>query len=303
MLQKQHVSTGHRAAVYALVQGHSPGTVLSAAGDHWIVEWPLNDPENGRLVAATDTPLYALSALTDDSQRLVAGNMKGGVHWVDLQQPERTVNVQHHQKGVFDLLPVGPWLFSAGGEGLLTRWEAATGRSVESIRLSWRSLRALAFSPERRELAVGASDGKVYFLDADTLAVRTSIDLAHAPSVFAVCYHPTRPWLLTGGRDAMLRVWALPDDPLAAAVVLHSERPAHLFTINHLVFSPDQRRFATASRDKTLKIWDADTLQLLKVADTIRDGGHINSVNRLLWLPEYLVSASDDRSLMWWRFE
>ncbi|MBK8425147.1 MAG: hypothetical protein IPL27_03820 [Lewinellaceae bacterium] len=61
-------------------------------------------------------------------------------------------------------------------------------------------------------------------------------------------------------------------------------------------FFTRRRFFATASRDKTLKIWDSATFTLLKVVDTIRDGGHINSVNRLLWLPECLVSASDDRS-------
>lgn len=78
---------------------------------------------------------------------------------------------------------------------------------------------------------------------------------------------------------------------------------AHMFTINHLAFSPDGSLFATASRDKTIKIWDTYSLKLLKVLDTIRHGGHINSVNRLLWLPEMLVSASDDQRAIIWEVE
>ncbi|MBK7939593.1 MAG: hypothetical protein IPJ82_22020 [Lewinellaceae bacterium] len=93
-----------------------------------------------------------------------------------------------------------------------------------------------------------------------------------------------------------MRVWDLENN-----FRLVSEQPAHLFTLNHIVFSPDGQFFATASRDKTIKIWDAATFQLLKVVDTIRNGGHINSVNRLLWLPGCLVSCSDDRTVMlWW---
>jgi WD40 repeat protein len=42
--------------------------------------------------------------------------------------------------------------------------------------------------------------------------------------------------------------------------------------------------------------------KLLKVIDTIRLGGHIRSVNRLFWSPfaDYLISVSDDRSVMVW---
>ena len=79
-----------------------------------------------------------------------------------------------------------------------------------------------------------------------------------------------------------------------------SEQPAHWYTLNHLAFSPDGALFATASRDKTIKIWDAQTFSLLKTIDTIRYGGHINSVNRLLWLPEALLSVSDDRTMKIW---
>jgi WD40 repeat protein len=104
--------------------------------------------------------------------------------------------------------------------------------------------------------------------------------------------------LLSGGRDAMLRVWDVERD-----FALHSEQPAHWFTVNHIVFSPDGQLFATASRDKTLKIWDATDFRLLKVVDTVRHGGHINSVNRLLWLPGCLVSCSDDRTAMLWQVE
>lgn len=95
----------------------------------------------------------------------------------------------------------------------------------------------------------------------------------------------------------MLRIWKT-DDFLPV-----SEQPAHWYTLNHIVFSPDGAHFATASRDKTVKIWDAATFSLVKVLDVVRDNGHVNSVNRLMWLPDGLVSASDDRNAKIWKRE
>ncbi|MFN0037251.1 MAG: WD40 repeat domain-containing protein [Saprospiraceae bacterium] len=294
-IEKIHACTGHRAALYALAPGRTARHFLSAGGDGWVVEWDLNDPETGKLVASVETQTFSLCSLPD-RERIVAGNMNGGLHWIDRQAPDHTRNVQHHRKGVYDLLPIGEWLFSAGGDGFLTRWDAANARTVESLQLSHQALRSLSFSEKRGEIAVGASDKCIYLLDAETLAVKRVLKDAHSNSVFALAHSPNGQYLLSGGRDAMLRAWDLNDDCRMVC-----EQPAHLYTINHLAFSPDGSLLATASRDRTLKIWDAQTFELLKVLDTLRFGSHARSVNCLLWLPDCLVSCGDDGLAMVWK--
>ncbi|MBC7775171.1 MAG: WD40 repeat domain-containing protein [Phycisphaerae bacterium] len=294
-VEKIHACTGHNAALYALAQGRTDRHFLSAGGDGWVVEWDLDDPEMGKLVASVETQCFSLCALRAQN-RVVAGNMNGGLHWIDRQSPDLTRNVQHHKKGVYALESIKQWLFSAGGDGYLTRWDAANARTLESLQLSHQALRAIAFSEKRSEIAVGASDESIYFLDAETLAVKRVLKNAHTHSVFTIAYSPDGKCLVSGGRDAMLRVWNLEND-----YALLSEQPAHWYTINHLVFSPDGLLFATASRDRTIKIWDAQTFELLKVLDTLRFGGHTRSVNRLLWLPDCLVSCGDDRLAIIWK--
>jgi len=307
-VRRLHRSEGHRAAVYALAQGQSPQHVLSAGGDGWVVEWNADDPDIGQLVASVETHIFSLCSLPALGL-ILAGNMDGGLHWIDRYAPARTRNVQHHRKGIFDIAHVGPHIFTAGGDGLLTRWDLAAARTVESIQLSHQALRCIAVSEQRAELAVGSSDGSVYFLDTETLGLKFVLEKAHSASVFCAAWLPSTPpppqrgggtkVLLTGGRDAMLRAWNFKLQTSNAELL--TELPAHWFTLNHLAFSPDGKFLATASRDKTLKIWDASTLELLKVVDTLRHSGHINSVNRLLWLANgRLVSCSDDRTLMWW---
>ena len=292
--KKIHTCSGHNSALYALAKGRTERHFLTAGGDGWVVEWDLDDPELGKLVASVETQCFSLCALPDPN-RLVAGNMNGGLHWINREAPELTRNVQHHTKGVFALQSIGPWVFSGGGDGFLTRWDAEQARTVESLQLSHQALRAIAFSEQRNELAIGASDQSIYLLDAETLDIRQILKNAHTNSVFTLAYSPDHQYLMSGGRDAMLRVWALEED-----CQLRSEQPAHWYTINHLTFSPDGQHFATASRDRTLKIWDAQTFELLKVLDTQRFGAHTRSVNRLLWMPEALISCGDDRLAMIW---
>jgi WD40 repeat protein len=78
-----------------------------------------------------------------------------------------------------------------------------------------------------------------------------------------------------------------------------------LFAINDIALSPNGKYFATASMDKSIKIWDTEKMQLLKVIDKARHAGHGTSVNKLWWssFNNQLISASDDRSISVWEIE
>ena len=304
--------TGHQAAVFAVGEGRTPQHIISGAGDGWLVEWDLAQPDVGQLLAKVERNIFTLQYIKTQN-RVVVGDMDGGVRFVNLDNPEKTLNIKHHSKGCFDVQLFDNQLFTIGGEGNITRWSIEESRSLESLQLSAKSLRSLDISVEKREIVVGASDGNVYFLDLDTFDLKKTLKAAHTNSVFSARFSPDSKQLLTGGRDALLKLWTLETPQscrwLDGAFAPYFEEisvPAHLFTLNSIAFHPTQPAFfATASRDKTIKIWniDGENLVLRKVIDTIRHGCHIRSVNRLFWSPfnEYLISVSDDRSLIVWK--
>jgi WD40 repeat protein len=316
--------TGHQGSVYTLTDSMTPQSrlsrdfadaqyFLSGAGDGWVVEWDLAKPEVGKLLAKIETNIFSL-LFVKEKNLIVAGNRDGGIHFIDLNDAAQNKNVAHHTKGVFSIQIIDNQLFTLGGEGSITRWSLEEKRTLESFQLSSKSLRCMDFSPSRNEFAVGASDGNIYILDK--YFDLKKIIKAHKNSVFSIKYSPHEDYLLSGGRDAMLHVWDLKNDFNSITSV-----PAHLYTLNDIAFHPTNTAlFATASRDKTIKIWHFDPqntentegernpdsfgkgVTLLKVLDTIRYGGHLNSVNSLLWTPfnNQLLSASDDRSIIVW---
>jgi WD40 repeat protein len=259
----------------------------------------------GRLIAKTGaegthtsqgTSIFSLCPLWDLGI-LVVGDLDGGVRWIDLNHPEKTKNILHHRKGTYGIINIENNIFTIGGDGVLTRWNKHLQRAEESIHISKQALRSIDYCPLKNEIAVGSSDGNVYLFDS-ALNNQGKTWQAHTNSVFCVRYSPHKDarYLLTGGRDAMLNIW----QPSEKGYNLISSQAAHLSTINDLVFNSSGQYFATASRDKTIKIWETNTWKLLKVINNTRNGGHLNSVNRLLWLEDVLISVSDDRSIIQW---
>ncbi len=293
--KKCHI-TGHKAAIYALDKANEANTIYSGGGDGLVVKWDLDRPETGQVVAQVKSNIFSLKYIPT-LHRLAIGNMFGGVHWIDLHTSKNIKNVQVHEKGVFDIQWINGHIYTAGGQGKLTKWSAEDCRPLETIQLSNKSLRRFHYSSIHNEIAIGSSDYSIYILNADDLSIKKVIKNAHNNSVFTVQYSPDGQFLMSGGRDAFLRVWDLSNN-----YELISEQPAHWFTINQIVFSPDQTIFATASRDKSIKIWDAQTFKILKVIERVRSLAHTHSINSLFWQNEneWLISCSDDRSIMGW---
>ncbi|CCA75636.1 related to WD40-repeat protein (notchless protein) [Serendipita indica DSM 11827] len=73
----------------------------------------------------------------------------------------------------------------------------------------------------------------------------------------------------------------------------------HEDSVNAIAFSPDGSRIASASSDKAIRIWDADTGQL--IGKPLR--GHKLEVNAVAFSPDgsRIVSGSDDATIRLWR--
>ncbi len=297
IVEKIDTFGGHRSPIYTLERGPTAEQFFSAGGDGQVVQWHLDRPDLGELIANMPTSIYAL-ALHPASGLLWVGQNYEGIHIIDSVRKQEVASLKMTAAAIFDIKFHKSDAFLALADGVVAVVD--TDRLVvrKHLKASDQSARCMAVNPVERELAVGYSDNVVRIFDLTTYELKRSI-AAHGNSVFTVAYSPDFRYLLTAGRDAHLKVWDVEKN-----YILQHDIVAHLFAINHLAFSSDGRFMATASMDKSIKIWDAETYRLLKVVDRARHAGHGTSVNKVLW-SEYhnlLLSASDDRTISVWKF-
>jgi WD repeat-containing protein 61 len=289
---------GHRDAVYALAGRAGSDRIFSSGADGLVVAWNVADPaQDGELLARVDNSVYALLELPARNL-LVLGQNFQGVQVIDLQDKSLAYATALPPVAIFDLMysESRQRLYCALADGTLAVLRGTDFRLENLLRLSDKSLRCLALNEAKNELAVGSSDHQVRVLDLDSLTVKNTLSEA-TNSVFTVAYSPDGRYLLAAGRDAHVRRYTTANYALQDAVV------AHMYTINHLSFSADSQFIATCSLDKSIKLWAADSLALLRVLDKARAAGHGTSVNKVVWpgSQQRLVSCSDDRSLAVWQ--
>lgn len=294
-VNKIHSLTGHRDCVYTLASSDSISQFFSGGGDGMVVRWDLNNPEEGELIAKLPNSVYAMYLLPD-SDLLIAGHNYEGIHILNWKDKKEISSLQVTKAAIFDIKSFERDLLIATGEGMLAIVDLDQMAIKKKLTVSDQNARVLAINPIVGEVAVGFSDYFIRVFSLHDYKLKCEFQ-AHQNSVFALGYTPDFQFLISGSRDARLKVW-----DVTSGYKQTAEVAAHLFAINNLVFSPSGEYFATASMDKSIKIWKADELKLLKVIDKGRHAGHGTSVNKLLWTSfnDQLISASDDRTISVW---
>jgi WD repeat-containing protein 61 len=295
--RRLQVFTGHTGSIYAIALNPQNEKIYTSGGDGLVVEWDWRVPGKGVLVAKVEEPVYSL--FWEGAQgNLWIGTASGKVHVIDLAQKKEVKLFESHAQGVFDFKPFSGLLVSAGGDGKLTSYGIENPKIENQIKISNKSLRCLAVSSDETCLTAGSSDYHMYVL-RDNLEVVNHKFKAHDNSVFSVAYSPDGQYLLSGGRDAMLNVFAVKND-----FKLIKSTAAHNLHVHHIAVKEGSDYFITSSMDKTIKIWTWQDFELMRVMDKMRHQAHVNSINKVMWInASVFASISDDKSVMIWELD
>lgn len=296
-VKKLHTLTGHNDCIYALAEGPDPRFFYTGSGDGMVVEWDLDNPKDGKLIAKLPHSVYAIS-IDKERNLLYIGHNFEGIHVIDLREKKEVWSLKITNQSIFDIKIIGKSLFVATGDGVLTVIDVEEKSLVKHLKLSSKSARVMAVDKAQKNIAIGFSDHSIKIIDAFDFKPVQLLE-GHTNSVFALAYSPVQNLLISGGRDASLKFWNTKTYQQTGNVI------AHMFAINYLSFKEDGKYFITCSMDKSIKVWDAEDHKLLKVIDKARYAGHGTSINKVVWSTynQSIISVSDDRSISIWKVD
>ncbi len=227
--------------------------------------------------------------------------------------------------------PDGRLLATAGFDGKAKLWNAATGEELKTFAGHAAPLISVAFAPDGQRLASLDLAEQVKLWSADTAReIRTmALDPASSDAgISGLSFSPNGKWLAASARGC--RVWevetgkpllnllpgytigkprfspdgkwlVLPGNPTVVFESASGKEVTKLY--GHFdwafgaAFTADGKYLATASRDQSVKLWDARTWQPLA---TLK--GHSNAVMSVEFSPtgDWLVTAGFDKTAKIW---
>lgn len=287
LYSKKNQITGHQGPIYALSQ--DANFIYSASADHFVARWDMrNGLQDQFAVRCTQAP-FSLCVLVAQ-QQLAIGLADGSLHIIDTALKVELKYLKAHLAAVFAIAtnPQQKQHYTADADGNILIWDH-NWQLLLQLPLACGKIRQIQVAPDGSFFLVACADG--YYRKIETTFFNEIQHVfAHQDGCTALCILPNSD-ILSAGKDAYIRRWSVGGNKLNAF-------PAHLGTIYQLLLLADGN-YVSASRDKTIKIWDQSTDQIQQKLD-LQIAGHRHSINALLLLENGFASAGDDKRIIVW---
>jgi WD40 repeat protein len=189
--------------------------------------------------------------------------------------------------------PDGNLLASAGSDSRIRLWDLANDNNCLQDWPCGRNPGVLAFSPNGQSIVTrGQTEGVEFLFNRNVSdgGILSSVEPTIATYINSVEFSPSGHTVALGGQTAerggaSLELWDFLHDSDNTCIPLEG----HSNTVNDVAFSRDGTYLASASDDKTIKLWDVHKRQCIRTLM-----GHSEAVDSISFSPDgkFLASGS-----------
>eukprot|EP00916_Digyalum_oweni_P013739 GHVL01022544.1.p1 GENE.GHVL01022544.1~~GHVL01022544.1.p1 ORF type:complete len:505 (-),score=59.30 GHVL01022544.1:1344-2858(-) len=290
-----HTCTGHTHWVLNVCWSPTSAIFVSAGMDKNICVW---DPNNGRLLhkltghsqAITCIVFQPMHLATNGVCLLASGAKDCSIRVWNPVMGQRLYTLTSHTHPVTKLCWSGEeegFIYSASRDRTIKVWDTNTPRLLKDLKGHAHWINSLSLNTES-VMKSGPFDHRGYKEFSSFEEMKKTAQERYDDAMKKLGQER----LLSGSDDLTMYLWNPKDSRKPV-----NRMAGHLKIVNHVCFSPDGRFIASASFDRTIRIWNGRTG---KYISTLR--GHVSDVYQISWSIDcrMLVSASKDSTVKVW---
>jgi WD40 repeat protein len=246
---------------------------------------------------------------------------------------EKVHSLTGHRDCVYtvEALDAGALFFSAGGDGMIVKWNLSNpeegeliarlpnsvyaihflklhdllvaGHNYEGIHLlNWKEKKEIAslklsaasifdIKSFHDDLFVASGDGNLSVIDLKSWSVKRRLTYSQK-NARAIAINPINGEIAVGYSDHFIRIFSLDD------YSLNVEFQAHQNSVFTLQYTPDYKYLISGSRDARLKAWDVSS-RYSQAAEVV---AHLFAINHMTFSPSghHFATGSMDKSIKVW---